>query len=90
MSYVDLFWHLGGLLAPALALASGMVLASRVLRLRPAFGLGWRAQLGINFGVCAGVLLAGLMLSGYDGRMMTYAALVLASAACQTVLTRRR
>ena len=40
--------------------------------------------------VCLAVLVGGLVLSGHDGRMATYAALVLASAACQAWLTRRR
>lgn len=88
MTYVDLFWHLWGFLLPALAMAPAMVLGSRLLRLRPAFKLGWLALVIINFGVCALVLLLGLLLSGEDGRMATYGALVLGSAACQTVLTR--
>ena len=88
MTWADLFWHLAGFVAPALVLAPAMVLACRLLRWRPAFKLGWRAQVGINFAVCVLVLLAGLILSGEDGRMATYAALVLASSGCQLVLTR--
>ena len=34
----------------------------------------------LDFGVCALVLLAGLWLTGRDGKMATYAALVLACA----------
>lgn len=90
MSYADLFWHFAGLLAPALVLAPGMVLASRLLRLRPAGKLGWWAQVGINLAVCVTVLVAGLVVLGHDGRITTYAALMLASAACQIVLTRKR
>lgn len=36
-----------------------------------------------------GLLLAGLALTGHDGRMLTYAALVLASATTQVLLSRR-
>ena len=36
----------------------------------------------------AGVLAAGLVLWGRDGKMLTYAALVVACATCQWVLVR--
>lgn len=88
MTYANLFWHLLGWLLPAMALAPAMVLASRLLGGRPAAGWGWRLQVGINLGICVLVLLGGLLWSGADGRMGTYAVLVLASAACQSVLTR--
>lgn len=89
MSYAQLFWHVAGFLAPALVLAPAMVLASRALRLQPVRQqLGWWSQVGVNFAVCAAVLALGLFLLGQDGRMLTYALLVLASAACQALLTR--
>lgn len=89
MTVLGLFWHLLGLVAPALVLAPGVVLASRVLGPRPARAPSWRRQVAINLAVCVLVLVAGLVLSGHDGRMATYAALVLASAACQAWLLRR-
>lgn len=90
MSVVDLFWHLMGFAAPAFALAPAMVLASRVFGHRSARSPSWMVQTAINFAVCLAVLAAGLVLTGHDGRMATYAALVLASAACQTWMARRR
>lgn len=90
MDFVDFFWHLGGFLLPAAALAAGMVLLSRVLDRQHAARLGWPVQLGIHFGVGLAVLVAGLLLTGRDGRVITYAALVLASATTQVLLTGRR
>lgn len=88
MTVLGLFWHLLGLVAPALVLAPAVVLTSRVLGRRPARAPGWQRQLAINLGVCVLVLAAGLVLTGHDGRMATYAALVLASSACQAWLLR--
>lgn len=90
MGFLDLFWHLAGFVAPALVLAPGVVLASRLLVRQPARAPAWRLQLAFNLGACVLVLLAGLVLAGHDGRMATYAALVLASAGCQAWLLRRR
>lgn len=90
MTVLGLFWHLLGLLAPALVLAPGVVLMSRLLARQPVRASAWRRQLAINLGVCVLVLAAGLVLSGHDGRVATYAALVLASSACQAWLLRPR
>ncbi|HMN57751.1 MAG TPA: hypothetical protein PKE15_10940 [Ottowia sp.] len=73
-----------------MVLAPAMVLASRFFGQKKAAALAWPAQAAINFVVCVAVLAAGLVFSGHDGRMATYAALVLASATCQAWLTRRR
>ena len=90
MDLLDLFWHGAGFAAPALVLAPAMVLASRIFGQKSALALSWPAQAAINLIVCLAVLVAGLVWSGQDGRMATYAALVLASAACQAWLMRRR
>lgn len=88
MDLWDLFWHLAGFVAPGLALAPAIVLLDQVgvAKSRPA--LSWTAQIAINLIVCVAVLMAGLVLTGHDGRMATYGALVLASAACQAWLGR--
>eukprot|EP01030_Chromulinospumella_sphaerica_P004073 gene4073-3985_t len=64
----------GRLRAVAMAVLGRLVLRGR------AAGLGRGMQWLLDFGVCALVLLAGLWLTGRDGKMVTYAALVLACA----------
>jgi hypothetical protein len=84
--------HLLNFLAPAAVVALLLVLFSRVFRRflaskRPAAQSIW-AQATIIFIVNVLVLAAGLVFFGNDGKMATYAALVLASAVCQWVLWR--
>lgn len=80
--------HLLNLLAPALALAVLLVLACRLLMRKRAAARGAFAQLAIVFVVGAVVLVAGVVLLGSDGKMLTYTALVLACASTQWVLLR--
>ena len=89
MNLLDLIWHLAGFIAPALFVALGVVLAAGLLtgKKTSTRGFGW--QLGINFAVGLAVLLAGLVLAGHDGRMLTYAALVVAVATSQLMLVRK-
>ena len=89
MDLLDLIWHLAGFAAPAFWVALGMVVACRFLWQKGAPAQSLQAQLAINFIACLGALLAGLGLTGHDGRMLTYAALVLVSAGCQAWLLRR-
>lgn len=83
MTAIDFLWHLLGFLAPAFALALLMPLAARLALPRGGQKAGWRTCLAINFAVGAGVLLAGLWVFGRDGKMATYAAMVLAVATAQ-------
>lgn len=76
MDIPALFFHWLNLVAPAWGLAALLALGlSWRGRARPR----WRAGLRhvVWLGVCgSAVLIAGLVLSGRDGRMATYAALV--------------
>ena len=81
MGPLDVFWHLANLLAPALGLALiaptlAKLLWRDALRSRP-----WARLAGWVFAADAGVVLAGLALLGRDGRMTTYAAMVITTAA---------
>lgn len=84
--------HLFNFLAPAALLAVLLVLLSRLFfgffRSKRPFAQAWWAQAAIIFIVNMGVLTAGLLLFGHDGKMLTYAALVLGSALCQGWLLR--
>ncbi len=79
--------HLLNLLAPAALIA---LLLGTCARLFPGFFMSkksvahaWWAQVAINFIAGAVVLVAGLVLLGHDGKMLTYVLLVLAMAASQ-------
>ncbi|MBW7832288.1 MAG: hypothetical protein H3C29_03655 [Simplicispira suum] len=88
MDFLSALNHLLNFLAPALAVPLLLWLPARLALGRPAgaprWWLQWLAQAGV--GTC--VLLGGLVLLGRDGKMLTYAALVLACASCQWLLQR--
>ena len=88
MSLFDVFWHLAAFVAPALVLAVGLALTSRILGKNSTPRLALPAQVAINFVAGCAVLVAGLVVLGRDGKMLTYAALVLGCATCQWVLVR--
>ncbi|MFD1712007.1 hypothetical protein FVQ98_05385 [Ottowia sp. GY511] len=89
MDFADLFWHLAGFAAPALVLGPALALISKIFWRKTPSALGLPAQAAINFGVCLAVLVFGLVLTGRDGRVVTYGAMVLAAAACQAWWLRR-
>ena len=84
--------HILNFLAPAAALALLVVLLSRIfsrfLASKKPLSQSIYAQAAIIFIVNVLVLAVGLVLFGNDGKMATYAALVLASAVCHWVLWR--
>ena len=84
--------HILNLLAPAASVALLLVLLSRIFSRfltskRPLAQSIW-VQAAIIFIVNTIVLVAGLVFFGNDGKMATYAAMVLAAAVCQWVLWR--
>src|SRR5262245_4651788 len=74
--------------APALAVAVLVAAAARLLLPRDPQALGWLGSIAINFVAGLGVLAAGLWYFGRDGKMATYAALVLAVATSQWLAAR--
>ncbi len=79
MGVLDGIWHLLNFVAPALGVA---LLASSVVKLswrRDLAGVAWHVM--VLAAAAAGVLAltAGLVVFGRDGKMATYAALVVAS-----------
>lgn len=86
MDWLDIFLHLLNFAAPALALALLLPWAAQVLiRKSPR---AWWQQVAVNS--LAGVLALGLSLwwLGRDGKMAAYAALLLAVASSQWLLSR--
>lgn len=80
MTALGLFWHLANFMAPAFGV--GMLSAllcklfwRRTLARTPWFTLAWQSS-----AVGLAVLVAGLAISGHDGKLGTYAALVTACA----------
>ena len=83
VSPLVLFLHLLSFLAPALAVAAFVALAARVVLPPAARPRSWALAFGLNFAAGAVALGAGLWYFGHDGKMATYAALVLAVASTQ-------
>ena len=88
MAPLDLFLHLLGFLAPALAVALLVALAARLVTPRTPGFHSWWAQAAINSIAGVLVLVAGLWHFGVDGKMATYTALVLVVASCQWACSR--
>jgi hypothetical protein len=80
MNALDIFWHLLGFIAPALG--AGLIasaLAKLLWRKQLAHSAWWRLAAWPS-AAGAAVLVGGLLLFGRDGRMATYALMVLFSA----------
>ncbi|NDP61134.1 hypothetical protein [Polaromonas sp.] len=79
--------HLLNLLAPAALIALLLVAFSRLIpgffTSNKAFSHVWWVQTAINFVVGSTMLVAGLVLLGRDGKMLTYVLVVLAMATSQ-------
>ena len=88
MDPLDIFFHLLGFAAPALAVALLVALAARVVTPGRPEVPSWWVQFAINSIVGLLVLAAGLWHFGVDGKMATYAALVVAVATGQWACSR--
>jgi hypothetical protein len=88
MGPLDLLLHVAGFLAPALAVALLVSLLSRLLLPGMTANRSWSLSLIANFLVGATALAAGLVLFGRDGKMLTYAALVLGCAGAEWAVSR--
>ena len=81
MQAADAFWHLTNFFAPPLFLgAFAAALTKAIWRRALAPGCGWRLWAWAS-GASALTAIAGLVVFGHDGRMATYAAMVVACAA---------
>lgn len=85
MGPIDLVLHLLGFAAPALALAILLVVGGPMLLRRPRGLVSWWVQLALNGAAGVAVLALGLWHFGVDGKMATYAGVVLAVAATQWI-----
>jgi hypothetical protein len=81
MGPIDAFWHLANLFLPALMLGLISSALAKLLWRKELAVVAWKKLAGPACAACAAVVLAGLVITGRDGRMATYAAMVLACAA---------
>lgn len=88
MGFPDLLDHLLGFAAPAFAVGLLVALMARWTVLRGAATRAWWIDAGINSAAGVLALGAGLWSFGVDGKMLSYAALVLAVASTQWLLGR--
>ncbi len=89
MGLIAIINHAINFLAPAFWLALLLPLCSRIVLRKMAVAHTLRAQVALQLIVGSGVLLAGLLVFGRDGKMLTYLALVVAAASTQWLLSRR-
>lgn len=80
MSPLDGLWHLLNFFAPAVFVGAASAAAAKLLWRRELAAVGWRRLAGWASGAGALALAGGLVVTGRDGRMGTYAAMVLATA----------
>lgn len=83
MGLLALLNHAVNFLAPALWLALLLPLLGRIFMKKRPVALMLPAQAALLFAVGSGVLLAGLVVFGRDGKMLTYLALLLSMATTQ-------
>ena len=88
MGPLDTFVHLLSFAAPALAVAMLVALAARLILPRRPADLAWWLQIAMNSIAGLATLVAGLWYFGVDGKMATYAALVVIIAGCQWLSSR--
>lgn len=89
MAPLDLINHLLGFLAPALAVAAVVALVAHWFMAKRPSAPGFIPQLAINFGAGACALALGLWFFGNDGKMASYAAMVVVCASVQMFALRR-
>ena len=87
MGAFDVLWHLIGLLLPAAFVALALAFSSRFFKQNRPIAGTFIARSAILFIVCTAVLLAGLFITGRDGKMMTYLVMVLAGGTAQWLLS---
>ena len=85
MSLFGLLDHLLNFIAPALVVGLLVAAMAPVLMKKSRPHHSWLIQSAINSGANVLVLLAGMLIFGHDGKMATYAAMVLTCASSQWI-----
>ena len=87
MPALDFLFHLLSLVAPALFIGVALAAGARLVWRKQPHLLPWHQMAAINALLGVLVLALGLVLGGQDGRMGTYAVLVLAVGTCQWLMS---
>ncbi len=88
MTWDDVFWHLVNFGLPALVLSMGITLWGSIqFRRQSQIKWLWRWLLNAICGMA--VLVGGLVMTGNDGKMATYGALILVCATLEWALQMR-
>jgi hypothetical protein len=87
MGFIDAVLHALNFMLPALAVALLVTFCGRFFKQNKPLAGKFIARSAINFVVCLAVLSIGLILTGRDGKMFTYLAMVMASGTVQWVLS---
>jgi hypothetical protein len=85
MGLLDQIYHLVNFLAPAFAVAMALAIGGHFFIKKGAAAPGFIAQAAINFIAGAAALILGLWLFGRDGKMASYAALLVLTTTSQWV-----
>ena len=80
MGPIDLLWHVLNFFAPAVGMGLIAPTLAKLLWRRGLAGVRWTRLAAGVAAASAAVLLVGLIVFGRDGKMATYAAMVLACA----------
>lgn len=80
MGPLDALWHLIEFVAPALGLGMLSAGAAKLVWRRELAGVRWRRLAAWACGASTLALVGGLVVGGRDGRVATYAAMVLGCA----------
>ncbi len=80
MNFLDGVWHLCNFFAPAVVVALLATAGVKLLWRRELRQLPWIPLAGVGAASGSLALVLGLVVSGRDGRMLTYAAMCLACA----------
>jgi hypothetical protein len=83
MSFFDLLNHIINFALPALAMGVMVPLFSRLIWRKTPSKRSLKSQMIVTTLACLAVLFAGLVIFSTDGKMATYAALVIVAAVCQ-------
>jgi hypothetical protein len=82
MDPLDAVWHVLNFLAPAFGVGLMAPSLARLVWRDDMNGTTWPRLMAWTTGASVLVLVLGLVLTGHDGRMATYAAMIVVAATC--------